>query len=102
MTDLQVEYCGEWYVPDRERPFLIGRDGDLQVDENPYLHRHFLRIEYADDMWWLANVGAQLSATVVERDRAVQAWLGLCESLVVCSQDSACGLHPFSPFSMLS
>jgi hypothetical protein len=76
MTDVQVEYCGESYVPHPERPFLIGRDGDLQVDDNPYLHRHFLRIEYADGMWWLANVGAQLSATVVEHDRAVQAWLG--------------------------
>jgi hypothetical protein len=76
MTDVQVEYCGELYVPDRQRPFLIGRDGDLQVDDNPYLHRHFLRIEFADGMWWLVNVGAQLSATVVEQSRAVQAWLG--------------------------
>jgi hypothetical protein len=76
MTAVQVEYCGELYVPDKERPFLIGRDGDLQVDDNPYLHRHFLRIDHAEGMWWLANVGAQLSATVVEHDRAVQAWLG--------------------------
>jgi hypothetical protein len=76
MTGVRVEYCGEHYVPDRDRPFTIGREGDLRVEDNPYLHRHFLRIEHADGLWWLVNVGSQLSATVTEHSRGLQAWLG--------------------------
>jgi hypothetical protein len=76
VTGLHVEYCGEHYTPQPDRPFLIGREGDLRVEDNPYLHRHFLRIEHADGMWWLVNVGSQLSATVTEQSRGLQAWLG--------------------------
>ncbi len=72
---IQIEFCGEWFMPDPLRPFDIGRDGDLQVDDNPYLHRRFLTLELLDDMWWLANVGSQLSATVSDRTGALQAWL---------------------------
>jgi hypothetical protein len=89
VTDLRVEFCGELYDLDPARPFLIGRDGDLQVDDNPYLHRHFLRIEHADGMWWLANVGAQLSATVIEQDRGVHAWVGPQARLPLVFQEVA-------------
>jgi hypothetical protein len=76
VTGVRVEYCGEHYTPDKERPFLIGREGDLRVEDNPYLHRHFLRIEHADGMWWLVNVGSQITATVTEQSRGLQAWIG--------------------------
>jgi hypothetical protein len=72
---IQVEFCGEWFTPDPRRPFHIGREGALQIDENPYLHRRFLTIECIDEMWWLANVGSQLSATVSDSAGALQAWL---------------------------
>jgi hypothetical protein len=76
VTGLRVEYCGEIYTPEPDRPFHIGREGDLRVEDNPYLHRHFLRIEHADGMWWLVNVGSQLTATVTEQSRGLQAWVG--------------------------
>ena len=72
---IQVEFCGEWFTPDPLRPFEIGRDGNLQVDDNPYLHRRFLTLEWVEDMWWLANVGSTLSATISDRSGALQAWL---------------------------
>ncbi|SDP01929.1 hypothetical protein SAMN04515671_2688 [Nakamurella panacisegetis] len=72
---IQVEFCGEWFTPDPSRSFDIGREGALQIDDNPYLHRRFLAIECIDDMWWLANVGSQLSATVSDSAGALQAWL---------------------------
>ena len=37
----QIGFCGEWYYADPDREFAIGRDGDLQIDDNPYLHRRF-------------------------------------------------------------
>ena len=39
---MQVEFCGEWTALDPEAAFTIGRDGDVEVDDNPYLHRWFL------------------------------------------------------------
>lgn len=72
---VKIEFCGEWFVPDPVRAFEIGRDGDLRVDDNPYLHRRFLTVEYIQDLWWLCNLGRQLSATVSDRVGGFQAWL---------------------------
>lgn len=70
-----VEFCGETYPLAEERPFTIGRDADLIVDDNPFLHRRVLRVYHSGGLWWLANVGSRLSATLVDEDRLVQAWL---------------------------
>ena len=75
MTLLRVEFCGEWFDVDGEKGFDIGREGDLAVDENPYLHRTFLRIHEDFGLWWLSNVGSLLSATVSDDTGQVQAWL---------------------------
>ncbi len=72
---MHVEFCGEWTQLDEDTPFTIGRGGDLQIDDNPYLHRHFLQITHTDGLWWLANTGSQLSATVSDTAGSVQAFL---------------------------
>ncbi|WP_029068980.1 hypothetical protein [Jonesia quinghaiensis] len=72
---LSLEYCGEWFQPDPADTFDIGREGDLTIDDNPYLHRRFLKISYQDGIWWLANVGSLLSATVCDTSGGVQSWL---------------------------
>lgn len=71
---LRLEFCGEWSEIAPERPFVIGREGDLVVDDNPYLHRRFLELRH-EELWWLSNVGHRLSATLSDGDRLVQAWL---------------------------
>ncbi|WP_350349615.1 hypothetical protein ABIQ69_06820 [Agromyces sp. G08B096] len=75
MTPLKVEFCGEWYTVDPDRPFGIGRESDLVIDENPYLHRTFLTLRAEHGLWWLHNVGQLLSATVSDATGGVQAWL---------------------------
>jgi hypothetical protein len=80
---LSVEFCDEWYVVDPSRPFIIGREGDLAVDDNLFLHRAFLQIQHADGLWWLVNVGSRLSATVCDATGGVQAWLPPRTSLPV-------------------
>jgi hypothetical protein len=75
MKPLKVEFCGEWYDIESPNDFHIGRESDLVIDDNPYLHRRFLRIYEDFGMWWLANVGTLLSATVTDATGAVQAWL---------------------------
>lgn len=72
---LAVEFCGEWFRPDPSTPFDVGRDADLEVDDNPYLHRRFLRFTFESGMWWLSNVGSMLSATVSQAGGGVQSWL---------------------------
>lgn len=76
MTEVaQIEFCAEWATLPLDRHYVIGREGDLVIDDNPYLHRRFLDIEHRDGLWWMANLGAQLSATVSDRDGRFQAWL---------------------------
>lgn len=72
---LKIEFCGEWYEVAHPADFHIGRESDLVIDDNPYLHRRFLRIYEDFGMWWLANVGTLLSATVTDATGQVQAWL---------------------------
>ncbi|HLS24494.1 MAG TPA: hypothetical protein VK063_01315 [Beutenbergiaceae bacterium] len=72
---MKVEFCGEWFDVEPATPFTIGREADLVVDENPYLHRQFLTISYQDDLWWLTNTGSRLSATVSDSEGNMQAWL---------------------------
>ena len=40
--------------------FSVGREGDLAIDDNLFLHRHFLTIENVEGLWLLSNVGAAL------------------------------------------
>lgn len=72
---LQVEFCGEWFDVEEGATFAIGREGELEIDDNPYLHRRFLTISHHDDLWWLENIGSRLSATVSDSDGNMQAWL---------------------------
>lgn len=72
----EVDYCGEVHrlVPDRW--FTIGREADLVIDDNPYLHRQFLQVGSVGDLWWLVNVGERLSATVSDAGGRIESWLG--------------------------
>jgi hypothetical protein len=70
-----VNFCGERYVVATGESFLIGRDGDLTIDDNPYLHRQFLQVSDQDSLWWLSNLGSQLTATVADDQGLMQAWL---------------------------
>ncbi|ACQ80014.1 conserved hypothetical protein [Beutenbergia cavernae DSM 12333] len=72
---MQLEFCGEWFTLDEAEPFTIGREGDLEIDDNPYLHRRFLRLVHRDGLWWLENVGSRISATVADPGGNVQAWV---------------------------
>ena len=70
-----VDFCGERHVVPVAGAVTIGREGDLAVDDNPYLHRHFLRVISDGALCWLVNVGTQIAATVSDPDGMVQAWL---------------------------
>lgn len=70
-----VEFAGELFTITRGERFVIGREGDLALDDNRFLHRHFLAIEEVGELWWLINIGTRLSATVTDTEGRVQAQL---------------------------
>ncbi len=72
---LSLEFCGEWFHIDPGEPFLVGREGPLELDDNQYLHRRFLVISHVDGMWWIENIGARLSATLADAEGVTQAYL---------------------------
>lgn len=72
---ITVDFCGELHHPVDGR-LTIGREADLVLDDdNPFLHRQFLLISQHEGLWWLANTGTQLTATVSDADGGMQAWL---------------------------
>ncbi len=70
-----VDFCGELVAVEPDRTVTIGREGDIELDDNPYLHRRFLEVSIRDGIVWLTNCGALLSATVIDDASRVQAWL---------------------------
>lgn len=72
---LRIEYCGQWFTPSPDAAFHIGRDADLTIDDNPYLHRHFLSVSHSAGLWWLSNDGSRIAATVSSGGGGLQAWL---------------------------
>jgi hypothetical protein len=70
-----VDFCGERLPVPPEGWLTVGREGDVVVDDNPYLHRRFLQVGRVEGLYWLVNVGDQLAATVTDPDGRVQAWL---------------------------
>ena len=74
-NELRVEFAGEWYSPATDEQFVIGREGDLAIDDNPYLHRTFLRLVFGNGLWWLINDGGRLAATLSDGEGRMQSWL---------------------------
>ena len=66
MSALEVEFAGERHELVPGRDFTMGRVGDLVIDENPYLHRNFLTLTFADGFWWLTNVGSRAAAVLAD------------------------------------
>ncbi len=73
---LIVEFAGTEAVPTSGATFVIGREGDLVVDDNKFLHRQFLTLTDPGGVWLLANVGHQLAATVSDPLGRLEAFLG--------------------------
>ena len=72
---LRILFCGEEFPAVAGRQLTIGRSGDVEIDDNPYLHRSFLVVLEERGLWWLSNVGSRLTATVADSEGRFQAWL---------------------------
>lgn len=71
-----MEFCGETYRVHRGGTVTVGREGDVLIDDNPFLHRHFLAISHTDDgLCLLSNVGSRLHATACDADGRMEAYV---------------------------
>ena len=66
--ELVLDFSGEVHRIGIDETFVIGRGGDLDIDDNPYLHRRFLVLAHEGGLWWIANEGTRLSATLTDGD----------------------------------
>ena len=71
-----VVFCGEEFPVEPESGLVIGREADVGVDDNEFLHRRFLQVSCVEGLWLLRNIGSRLTATVSDVQGLVQAWLG--------------------------
>ena len=76
-----VDFCGESTSVDPLSTLTVGREADITIDDNPFLHRVFLAFAQQSGIWLVSNVGTQLSATVADADGQVEAFLGPGASL---------------------
>ena len=67
-TTLTVDFAGEVTELPPGSTFTIGREGDLSLDDNPYLHRTFLVVAFHDGLWWVHNEGSRLAAGLTDVD----------------------------------
>ena len=65
-ASLTVRFLGETYRPTDDLTF--GRDADLVIDENSYLHRRAGRFRFRSEAWWLENLGSRLRLTMASSD----------------------------------
>ena len=72
---LTVDFCGESLPVVDGGSFTIGREGDLALDDNQFLHRRFLVLHQHADIWAISNVGTQLTATVSDEEGHMEAFL---------------------------
>lgn len=72
---LVLDFSGEVHRVSVGEAFVIGRGGDLDIDDNPCLHRRFLVLSHEADLWWIANEGSRLSAVLTDGDGLVQSRL---------------------------
>lgn len=61
---LLVEFCGEEHVVEPGGSLGFGRDADLEIDTNPYLHRRLGQFVDRGGVWYLDHVGARTPMTV--------------------------------------
>jgi hypothetical protein len=63
---ITVDFAGEVLTRAPGERLTVGRAADLEIDDNPYLHREFLAFEHIDGMWWVHNVGSRLAAYLTD------------------------------------
>lgn len=72
---LYVDFCGEEFEFLPGDSLSFGREADLVIDENPYMHRVVGRFDCSDDHWWIHNCGTAIAINVFDHNSSTTAFV---------------------------
>ncbi len=61
---LNVDFCGAGSTAHPGRTITFGRNADIVIDDNRFLHRVLGEFSHHGALWWLSNVGSSISISV--------------------------------------
>lgn len=64
---LVVDFCDDITVLRPGETLTFGREADISVDDNEFLHRQLGKFERRDDRWWVGNIGSRIEFEVFDR-----------------------------------
>jgi len=64
---LIVDFCGELTALNPNEQLTFGREADLFIDDNRYLHRRLGRFENTAGHWWVANIGTKIDLNLYDQ-----------------------------------
>ncbi len=73
MNELAVDYCGSITKLHPGDTLEFGRNAQLDIDDNKFLHRRLGTFFDRDGSWWLANVGRSIAISVHDRNSRSEA-----------------------------
>ena len=59
-NSLRVIFLGQETKVEPAESLDFGRQADLVVDDNPYLHRRLGRFQARGGVWWILNTGSTI------------------------------------------
>lgn len=66
MSTLNIAFAGELHQVEPGNALTFGRDADLYLDTNPYLHNQVGAFCQHNGGWWLSNVGPAIAIKVCD------------------------------------
>lgn len=90
---LYVDFCGEQFVVDPDRELRFGREAELVIDTNPYLHRVLGRFVQRGGHWWLDNLGASIPLQLLDRAGPTSSVVAPGAAVVVTFGEFHCRFH---------
>ena len=66
MSVLKIDFAGEEVEVSASDSLTFGRDADLEVDTNRYLHRRVGVFQHRAGSWWLSNIGSAIALEVCD------------------------------------
>jgi hypothetical protein len=63
---LQVEFCDDHRWVHQSETLTFGREAEIVIDTNPFLHRKVGLFRFVDGQWWLENLGSEIALSIFD------------------------------------
>ncbi len=66
MSSLHIDFAGELVELPSGESLTFGREADLEIDTNRYLHRRVGMFQERNATWWISNIGSAIAIEVCD------------------------------------